>query len=282
MKMSGRSSMWMGVIVTVAMVGSLSVTSAMAASISMTNNVHQGTDLSPESGFGLTSTGALTLGDFVTDTSVTASATGVPSVTVSDTQRSAADYSGAFATATVLAGDVMGTNSAADGVTNWIEASNFSLTASATSIADGTYGTAITLSTYNFLQFFQTTGTATYHFDFEVSKAILDPPLPGETAAGTSIFEFILGTVDANGKILDFVSTTPLSFSDNFYGTGDLSFNYIVGDYGFYAAVTSAEATTSAPVPEPGTFVLLSAGMLIGIVVYKRRRVTDPCQLFAA
>lgn len=238
---------------------------AMAGSITMTNNVHQGTDLLPESGFALTTTGSgIVFGDFATSTSVTASASGVPSITASDAQTSSYDYSGLFATATLLPGDVMGSNAAADGVTNWIELSNFNVNATATYSNDGSYGLANAISSYDFKQAFTADGVVNYHFDYQVLKDILDPPVAGlENVFGKSTFQFFL----SNG--VDTVTTGLMSFTDSFYGVGDLALDFGTGANGFYKVITTADAT--ATVPEPGTFLLLGLG-LGGLAIYRRRR----------
>ncbi|GAM07870.1 PEP-CTERM motif protein [Geobacter sp. OR-1] len=242
---------------------------AFAVNLTITNDVHLGTPDLPESGFAITGAG-LILGDIVTSANVAASATGATSLTSSDSQTSPADQSGAFASATLLPGDVLGTNSAADGVANWIELQNFNVASSATYINDGFPGLATAYSDYTYRQYFTVDAGASvsYHFDFAAAFALLDPASPlGETAFGKSYFQFALVNTDSTGNVLNSVTYDKTLFSDGYF-TGDLAMNFRDG-FGYWQAFTFAE--TAATVPEPGTFLLLGAGMA-GLIAYRRRR----------
>lgn len=245
---------------------------AYAVSLTVTNDVHVGTFNAPDSGFSLTqSTGnPVNFGDINTRANVSASATGATSLTSSDAQTSPFDQSGAFAFATVLPGDVLGSNSAADGVANWIELQNFNAAATATYINDGTPGLANATSDYLYQQFFTVDAGATvnYHFDFAATFGLLDPPVPGkESAFGKSFFQFMLVSTDLNGRILDSLTYDKTLFGNGYFAS-DLNLAFADG-FGYWQAFTSAEAT--ATVPEPGTFLLVGAG-LAGLAIYRRRR----------
>jgi hypothetical protein len=255
-----------GSIVAVFMICALWASTASAVSLTVTNNVHP---------IDAIFTGDnLVLGTIVTGALATASATGAVSRSVTSNGTSPADFSGTFASVDLsnpsITG-VQGPNAAAGSIANWLETQNFNAAATATAGGgNGSTAKASAVSLYVYEQLFTVTaGTKlTYDFTYDTQFDVIDPKTG--KYAGLAAFEFGLVSTDAFGNILaqstpflDYLTTTSLG------NAGQISLNFTDG-YGYWQAITGAEATAS--VPEPGTILLLGAGMA-GLVAYRRRRV---------
>lgn len=229
---------------------------ASAVSLMVTNNVSQGTDVLPDSGFAVT--GAV-LGAATTISTANATGTGALAGSAADAGSSV------LGTAAYTDASAMSGSTYAEGIGNWIEVANMNSQAFATALPNSG-ASAHADASYDFKQVFTNTAGATvnYHFDYSAAFTDLnDPALKGDKSVGSSFFKFML--VDDAG----FSKTFTTTLTADGYATGDLSLLF-TGTTGYIEAFTSSTADVSA-VPEPGTFLLLGAGLL-GMVGYRRRQ----------